>query len=88
MSQLGGNFSACPYCGKSVMKGAMRCVSCGKLLKTPDEQAESIRQLTSKTKKFNFRGMIKLLFLLAAAGYVYFYYSDSVIQFVREMLDK
>jgi uncharacterized membrane protein YvbJ len=88
MSQLTENYSVCPYCGKSVMKGAMRCVSCCKLLKTPDEQAESIRQLTAKKKRFNFRGMIKLLFLLAAVGYVYFYYSDRVIQFVRGMLDK
>jgi uncharacterized membrane protein YvbJ len=87
MNQLTEN--VCPYCGTSVLKGAMRCVSCGKLLKTPDEQAESVRRLTAKKKKpFNFRGLIKLLFLLAAAGYVYFYYSDSVIQFVREMLDK
>ena len=88
MNQLTEKFSACPYCGETIMKGALRCVNCSKLLKTPTEQAESIQQLAAQKKSFNYRGMIKLLFLLAAAGYVYFYYSDRVIQFIRGMLDK
>ena len=42
----------CPYCHQKMIKGAMRCVACGKILQTPEEQIATIEKLQSK-QKFN-----------------------------------
>jgi len=78
---------ACPYCGRNILKGAMRCPGCGKLLKTAEEQRASIRQFEKAQKKFNYMGLVKLVVFLIFAGVVYNYYYDEIVAFVRSLLE-
>lgn len=83
------NFEACPYCGKKIMKGAMRCMACGKILKTPEEQQLSIDRykksressLINKLMKF-----ILFLFFIGAAGIMYKYYDDQILDFIKSLI--
>jgi len=81
------NIEACPYCGRNILKGAMRCPGCGKILKTAEEQRASIKQFKKAKKKFNYMGPVKLVLFLIAAGVIYNYYYDEIVAFVRALLE-
>jgi uncharacterized membrane protein YvbJ len=78
----------CPSCGRNILRGAMRCPGCGKMLKTPEEQAESIERLRKSKKKINVWGYIKFILFLAAAGVIYFFFSDEIIRIIKHYLNK
>lgn len=69
------------------MKGAMRCVSCGKIVKTADEQADSIKMLTKKRSKPKVAVFIKLIAFLIAAGAAYHYFTDQINGILQPVLD-
>jgi len=77
----------CPYCGCNILKGAMRCPGCGKILKTAEEQSAYIKQYEKAQKKFNFMGLVKLLIFLIAAGVIYNNYYDEIVAFVRSLFE-
>jgi uncharacterized membrane protein YvbJ len=81
------NFDACPYCGNTIMKGAMRCVACGKIVKTADEQADSIKMLIKTKKKTKVAGFIKLIAFLLAAGAAYHYFPYQINGILQSVLD-
>lgn len=82
------NVEACPYCGANIMKGAMRCPGCGKILKTAEEQTASIKKHMEARKKFNYPGLVKLIIFIIAASVVYYYYYDQIVAFVKSLLEK
>lgn len=79
-------FDKCPHCGQKVVKGAMRCARCGRLLITPEEQLERIERLKRAKKGFGAGGLFKFLILLAVLGGVWYFLSDRIIEFVRGLL--
>lgn len=62
----------------------MKCPGCGKVLKTPDEQIESIRKLRESGKKVDIFWYIKWIVVLVC-GYLLYRNSDAVISFVRSL---
>jgi len=82
------DFDNCAYCGKKILKGAMKCPGCGKILKTPEEQLTSIRKLRESKKKFNIVGLIESIAVIAALGVLFSYFSEPVISFIRRILNK
>ncbi len=82
------DFDNCPHCSQKVLKGAMRCTSCGKILKSPEEQLASIKKYKESKKKFNTGKLIKFIIFLLAAGIIYHYYSEEIIEFISNILGK
>ncbi|UCH80504.1 MAG: hypothetical protein JSW20_12315 [Nitrospiraceae bacterium] len=82
---MSNNFNNCPYCGKKVMKGAMRCVACGKIQQTPEEQAAAIEKLQSR-RKFNFKKFLNRTVAIMIIGVLYYYFSDRLIEIIKNTL--
>jgi hypothetical protein len=81
-------FDICPYCGQKVLKGALRCVGCNKLLQTPEEREALIQKYRESQKKFNIMGVLKFIISLLIIGGILFYFSEDIIEFVHKILDK
>lgn len=84
------DFETCPYCGRKIIKGAMRCLGCGRILKTADEQQESIRRFKESQKSFAFGKLLKFIFFilfLLALGVVWQFYSDRIVAFIKNLLN-
>ncbi len=79
------DFDTCPHCGQRVLKGAMRCTGCGKILKSPEEQLASIKKFKESKKRFNTGKLLKFIIFLLAAGIIYHYYSEEIIEFIRNI---
>jgi uncharacterized membrane protein YvbJ len=85
MKELHSSFDTCPHCGRRVLKGAMRCVGCGRILKTPEEQLASIRKLERSGREIKLRKILKFIALLAALGVIIFFFSDHIVAFIRKL---
>ena len=70
------------------MKGAMKCVGCGKLLTTAEEQQASIERFKESPKGFDFSKVIKLIILLVVIGLVYHFFSQEIIEIFNNLLKK
>jgi len=78
----------CAYCGSNILKGAMRCVSCGKILKTPEEQSAAIRKMVKSQQSMMIKKAMKLAAVFIATGVVYYFYGDRIQEFLLMLLDK
>ncbi len=74
----------CPYCGQKVLKGAMRCMGCSKILKTPEEQSASIQKIKESKKKSDIGGLLKIIILLLAIGIIYYFFSEQIVELIRQ----
>ena len=81
---MNNTFLNCPYCGKTVMKGAMRCVACGKILQTPEEQSATIEKLQVK-QKFNMKGLLKGTLTIIVLSVMYYYFSERIIVMIKSI---
>ncbi len=88
MKELRSNFDTCPHCGKRVLRGAMRCVGCGRILKTPEEQLASIRKIEQSARKLKLRKILKFIALLAVLGVIIFSFSDHIIKFTSGLFSE
>ena len=79
------DFDTCPHCSQTILKGAMKCTGCGKTLKSPEEQLASIKKLKESKKGFNTGKLIKFIIFLLATGIIYHYYSEEIIEFIRNI---
>ncbi len=77
------DFDTCPNCGQKILKGAMRCAGCGKILKTREEQIASIQKRKELKKRFDIGGLLKIIILLLVIGIIYYYFSDQIIEFIN-----
>jgi len=81
-------FDTCPHCGKPVLKGAMRCVGCGKILKTPEQQLDSIQKMRESRRSADFGWIIRLILFLAAAGVAYYFFAEEITAFVERFTNR
>lgn len=77
-------YDRCPHCGQTVIKGAMRCLSCGKILKTAEEQAASIERLKKSKKKLPLKSILKFVFFIIVILVLYYVFSEEI----AELLDR
>jgi len=82
---LDHKFENCPYCSKTVIKGAMRCVACGKMLQTPEEQIAKLEKLQSK-QKFNIKRFLNFTVKIIIIGVLYYYFSDRLIVIIKNTI--
>ncbi len=82
------DFDTCPHCGQRVLKGALRCKSCGKILKSPEEQLASIKKLKESKKGFNTGKLLKFIIFLLAIGIIYYFFSDQIVELISNILGK
>ncbi len=75
---------SCPSCGKTMMQGAMRCVACGKILQTPEEQIASLERLQTKPE-FNMKGLLKGTLTIIVLSALYYYFSDSIADMIKNI---
>ena len=75
----------CPYCQQTVMKGAMRCVACGKILQTSEDRIATIDKLLSKPK-FNVRKFLKRTVMIIILGVLYYYFSERLIEIIKNTI--
>lgn len=75
----------CPYCHRPVIKGAMRCVACGKILQTSEERIDTLEKLQSK-QKFNMKRFLKWTLMIIISGVLYYYYSERVIEIIKNTI--
>ena len=75
----------CPYCHQTVIKGAMRCVACGKILQTPEERIDTIEKLQSK-QKFNMNKFLNCTVMIIILGILYYYYSERLIEIIKNTI--
>ena len=87
-SKLDLNFATCPSCGNNVLKGAMRCVACQRILQTPEEQTAVIEKLEQSRKRFNTAKLIKFIIFLIAGGYIYKNYSVEIQEFINQLISR
>lgn len=73
----------CPYCHRPVIKGAMRCVACGKILQTSEERIDTLEKLQSK-QKFNMKRFLKWTLMIIISGVLYYYYSERIIEIIKD----
>jgi len=80
------NFDICPYCGQQVLKGALRCGRCNKILQTPQEREVLIQKFKESKKSFDIGKLLKFIILLIAFGIIYFFFADYIFKFIHEIL--
>jgi uncharacterized membrane protein YvbJ len=88
MKELHSSFDICPHCGMRVLKGAMRCVGCGRILKTPEEQLTSIKQLERAERTIKIRRIFRFIVLLAALGVMIFFFSEHIVKFINGLFSE
>lgn len=87
-NEINMQLDLCAHCGSNIIRGAMRCVSCGKILKTPEEQSEAIRQMVKGQDGFKLRRIFKLIVFFILSGAVYYFYADWIRKFVSTLLGR
>lgn len=81
------DYENCPYCGRKILKGALRCIGCGRILKTPEEQADAIKKLRESRKRSDTVKLLKLLAVLVFLIIIYIF-SDRILEFVNKFINK
>ncbi|MEE9615069.1 MAG: hypothetical protein V3W31_09025 [Thermodesulfobacteriota bacterium] len=79
---------SCPFCGNTIMKGAMRCPGCGKILKTAEEQEASYRRLKESQKKSSLVTVLTYLAVIGALAAVGVRYQKEILEFIEGVLGK
>ena len=75
--KLNKNSDICSYCGQIILKGAFRCIKCGKLLKTAHERVDSLQKFKEPEKrKLNIGSLIKSVIFLLAIGTAFLYLTN------------
>jgi uncharacterized membrane protein YvbJ len=85
---MGDSYFDCPFCGQKLMKGAMKCVGCGKMLKTADEQQASIQKLKESPRGFDFTKALKFIIFLVGLALIYHFFSDQITEIFNNLLKK
>lgn len=75
----------CPYCGKEIMARAMKCMHCGKILVTADQQMASAKHVLAKNEKSPFVMLFKIALFLVIAGTIY-NYKDELLDIIKKFL--
>lgn len=85
---MAAGFDACPFCGWKILKGAMRCPGCGKILKSSEEQAESIRRYKESQKSSGLGRVITAIIIIAVLAFAGYRYYDEILALVSDYLPR
>jgi hypothetical protein len=81
-------FENCPYCGQKVLKGALKCLGCNKILQTPEEREALIEKYKKPQKKSGLVKLLKFIILLLAIGGIVYFFLDDILKIVNAVLKK
>jgi uncharacterized membrane protein YvbJ len=82
-------YDKCPSCRATIVKGAMRCTSCGALLTTAEEQKQRIQRYRENQRKPSLvGGIIKFIVLLFLVGVAWYFFSEQITTFIKALLAK
>ncbi len=79
-------YEKCPHCGQTLLRGALKCINCGKILKTPEAQFADIERLRKSKKSqsgFNFASFLKCVLYLVIIAAVYYYFGDDILEYLQ-----
>ncbi len=79
-------FDTCPYCEQKILKGAMRCPACRKILLTPEDQLATIEKLKNIEKGFNIGKLIKSIIFFLVLWAIFFFFFDDIKDIVYRFL--
>lgn len=74
----------CPHCGGNILKGAMKCPGCGKLLTTAEQQQDAITRHQEASKKTNLKSMVIKVIVIVVLIALGFRYYEEISQLIRE----
>lgn len=77
--------TSCPYCSNTVMKGAMRCVACGKILQTPEKQIAALEKLQS-SQKFTMYRLRNYAVIIIVLGVLYYSFSERIFEIIQYII--
>lgn len=75
----------CPFCGGNILKGALKCTSCGKLLTTAEEQQEAITKHLDSNKKSGIKGLIVKIVIALTVIYLGFRFYDKILSLIDKI---
>ncbi|MCG2721791.1 MAG: hypothetical protein L6290_07235 [Thermodesulfovibrionales bacterium] len=81
-------FENCPYCGQKILKGALKCPGCSRILQTPEEREALIQKYKKPQKKSGFVKLLKFIILLLAIGGIVYLFLDDILKIVNAVLKK
>lgn len=81
-------YDLCPDCGGKVPKGAMRCLHCSRLLRTPEERLSYIERFKASGRSPGKWRLLKPLLVLLLLGAVYYLFSEEIDDFIRRVLNE
>ena len=82
---------SCPHCGKPIIKGAMRCMGCGKILKTAAEQQRSIDRYKETQETSFFAKLFKFFFfavVILVLAVAYKLFGNEIRHFISAFVKK
>ena len=82
------DYDICPKCRGKVLIGATRCMSCGAVLKTEEEQKAMVKHFTEQKKEFNKAGLVKFIMYLIIFGAIYYFFSEDIMAFINNITNK
>ncbi|MDH4226663.1 MAG: zinc-ribbon domain-containing protein [Deltaproteobacteria bacterium] len=78
----------CPFCGKQILKGAMRCPGCGKLLKTAEEQQATIEKYKKAEEARGLAKSIKTAIILVVFFILAYIFFDDIMNVIEKFTGK
>jgi uncharacterized membrane protein YvbJ len=73
------DLTLCPKCGQKLLEGAMKCMACGAVLKTEEEQKAMIQKFMEPRKRpFPWTGLLKVIVYMIVLGAVYYFFSEEI----------
>jgi DNA-directed RNA polymerase subunit RPC12/RpoP len=81
-------FENCPYCSQKILKGALKCPGCSRILQTPEEREALIQKYKISQKKSGFVKILKFVILLLAIGGFVYFFLDDILKIVNAVLNK
>lgn len=85
---MNDELDSCPHCGNKVLKGAMRCPSCGKIIKTAEEQKATIEKLQTQKKSFNIFRTLRIIVFIIIAYLIYRYFLEDITAFLNRFFNE
>jgi hypothetical protein len=79
-------FANCPYCGQKILKGALKCPGCNKILQTPEEREALIQKYKTPQKKSGIIRLLKFVILLLTIGCIVYFFLDDILKIVNAFL--
>jgi hypothetical protein len=64
----------------------MKCTACGRILKTPEEKMEAIKNVMESGKRTGRGGFLKTVIIVCVLGFLAYYFKDEIMRFIQNIL--